>query len=429
MSIKVKESFADGEYDKLISHPNEVHPTILLQAMIKSNNTGMAAFHAIGLMQQMLFVRTQEEFNEILMLLKGDNLLQVCIEAVRVIGTSFYDDLFAKDFMDRITKEYRGAIVFPIIWPIAYGDMIVINQFIKMHAQDNKDKKILVIMPLNRPELRQLMELNDSITEIIDITTLPESEGDRHRSLNLMNGNVRNVILQEAMIQYIIKALDDPIIIKLRYLPVLAGFKVYAGKRIWEERANLFINYDKELPKIWNQKRKKKNKITIHLRSGGYNDAEGRDVNNNYAQDLIYRLNDLYSDYEIVRLGDAGMEELDGCTNASHEDLTIKKQAQHIQESKLFIGTHSAPQHLAIAFSDTPIICFNYVRQETAMIGTDIAKMSYEPVGKQVKHIFYTKMYDANDKEVLPLHNSKEAVRYENTDMDELLLKIKEILG
>lgn len=425
--VDVIKLYADGKYNELIklAETQAIDPALLLNSLVKSNQLNKAVWHFIGLMQNMAYAEDQNTFEGLLSIIKSERLMHLGIQNLRMFGLGVFDKFYNQDFKDDLRDNFKSCLVFPIIWPIAYGDMIVIHQFIKYYKLKH-NKKVLLIMPLNRPELRQLSEMNSSITKVIDITLMKEQEKQRQETLGLLNNGVLNVILQEAMIQEILKILVNPTIIKLRYLPILNGFDCIAGKRIWEERARMFLEDKKELPKLLKPTAQKKKQIAVHFRMGGYNDEKSRDVNINFAQDLIYALSDL--GYEIVRLGDEGMEELDGCRNASHEKLSIKQQAKIIQESKLFIGTHSAPQHLAVACSDTPIICFNYVYQETAKINTDIARMSYEPVGKQVKKILYTKIKNESGDEVLPLHNSPENYSYEHTSISEIVDEAKKVL-
>jgi hypothetical protein len=59
-------------------------------------------------------------------------------------------------------------------------------------------------------------------------------------------------------------------------------------------------------------------------------------------------------------------------------------------------------------------------------MGDNIARMSYEPVGKQVKKIFYNKMQDKDFKELIPNQNRRDVYVATETNVDELMVYIKE---
>lgn len=438
MLERLKIDFTEGRYAKIIEEINRVPfmqrdiqlDNLYMSSCLRGNYMDKALLYATGLYQKMIYAKDQQTFEMYLGLIKSQNVvaasLRIIREAEDLNGVSFY----TKEFKDELRKDYRGATVFPICWPIAYGDMIVTHQFIKYFKQENPNKKIVVIMPLNRPELVELAELNTSIDRVIDITTMKEQERDRGISLFLENKGFLNLTIQECMIEELINCIEPNDTLKLRYLPVLLKTPYVAGFRIWEERARLWLDEKKELPKLVENKRKKKDKIVIHFRQGGYNDAKARDININYAQDMVNKLKEVYPQYEIVKIGDSSMYSLDKCTNAHAKNLTLKEQIKEIQEAKLFIGSHSAPQHLVVACSDTPIICFNYVVQETTReLSDNIAKLSYEPLGTQVKAIFHSELFDAQNNKLLPLHNHPHCVRYEHTDMNLVIAKAKEVLG
>jgi len=327
----------------------------------------------------------------------------------------------------------KDVIVFPMIWPIAYGDSVVIHQYIRTTAQQHKSKTIILIAPLNRPELKKLAEMNDSLDFVIDIMQLPEKEKDRGITITLMNNQFLNLSIQEKLTRSIIslialqsKSYD---ILKLRYFPLLDGIpNTKSGMRIWENRAALWLNEKTELAKLVDppENIEKNKSIVLHFREANYGE-DARNVSNEQAQDIIDRLNEDYPDWDIYRIGDTSMTELDGCHNCL--DASLEEQIDIIQKADLFIGCHSAPQMMALACSETPIICINYTAQETTReMGDNIAKLSYEPVGAQVKAIHYTTMLDADDNQLVPCQNHPNAVTKIPTDIEDLMESVKEVL-
>ena len=123
------------------------------------------------------------------------------------------------------------------------------------------------------------------------------------------------------------------------------------------------------------------------------------------------------------------MPQLERCRNASHEDWTVGRQIQAIQESMLFLGCHSGPQHLAVACGDTPVIVTNYtVAPSCTEMGSNIAKTSNEPVGSQVRAVLYNRMWDAAGHELLP-SPSAPAARIVSPSVDEVLAVVRGALG
>ena len=115
---------------------------------------------------------------------------------------------------------------------------------------------------------------------------------------------------------------------------------------------------------------------------------------------------------------------------AKKENCTLEEQIKEIATSELFLGCHSAPQMVACAFTDTPVICINYMAQETTKIMDDnIAKLSYEPTGKQVKAILYNKCFDKDDKEIVPTQNNPAKARSEAPSNEDIMKSTKEVLG
>lgn len=449
--MNILDLYRNGEYDACIKAVKQVQETegsrieldrLLSNALVKANRVDEAAYHAINMMQVAMQNDTNKEiFSGYYDLVKGNSIIQVAIKVLleehKMDKLDFESDFYA--LSERIEYDvllkYQDALlsyadtdvnVFPLIWPVAYGDCIVINQFVKEVKRKEPAKPIIVIVPLNRPELKDLFELNDAIDLLIDITLLPE-EKDRMRSLGLFNNGMLNVAHQEIIIKRIIELLKYSTVYGTRYFPLLNNVVRIAGRRIWEERARLWLEEGHELPKLIEQKEGKQDKIVVHFREADYSDP-ARCVNVNYAQDLIDTIIKEYPGYEVVRLGDAGMTKLHNCVNASHNNLSIVDQIKEIQQAKLFIGCHSAPQHLAIACSDTPVICINYMVQETSIeVGDNIPFLSYGPIGAQVKKIFYAKLSNEKGEFLLPRQNSPRAnVEYQT--IEEVMEVIKEIL-
>jgi len=432
--MEIQEIYANGDYHSVLniiqkSEERSLNLEMLYQmALIKGNYTADAVIHRANMLSSAIL----SDDSSFLKFAKDNLYSQMMLNiAFDILSAQI---VLARDFDIKVEdiREYdnKDTWIIPITWPIAYGDMIVIHQFIK--DMKSKCKKIILIMPLNRPELKQLVDLNYGVVDkVIDITQMDE-EDNRHKTLGLVNDKYGclNLAVQEHIICKYLAQVPNAIVHKMRYFPILFGQKYFAGWRIWESRADMFINEGLELPKLtsFNEERKK-NQIIIHFRSGGYNNQEARDVKKNYAQKIIDNIKKQYPDYKIIRFCDKGMYELYDCENIYIEDVSLMEQAKYIAESKLFLGSHSAPQHLAVACSNTPIICINYLAQETVSeIGVNIPTLSYEPVGKQVKKIFYVKAFDKDNNELLPIHNDARAVRYENTDIHKIMEAIKEIL-
>jgi hypothetical protein len=437
--------FRDGEYRQLIAQCNELRKkgtsaqldSLLSAAYIKGNYLKKAVLHSTLMWQMVpqlqdkkeMFLQYYQYLNENMVLRVAANVMYEFEELK--INQEPWKKEFQKHEKKLAKIEQDNLLVFPVLWPIAYGDSIVINQFIKYHKELEPEKTIVVITPLNRPELKQLYSLNKAIDYIFDIT-LQDAESDRMKTLILKNGDYLNLSIQEILIDRItdnlLRTKQKVNVINYRYFPILPNLADFAiaGRRIWEERAKMYLHDKQYLPKLVEQKEKKQNKIVVHFRDGDYSDKL-RNVNVRYAQDLCDALKKKYPDYEIVRLGDKSMPELIGVRNASHEDLDVKTQIKEIQQAKLFIGSHSAPQHLATACSDTPIICINYMVQETAKEKGDVGWYSYAPVGENVKKVFHVKLFDDKDNEILPKQGHPHA-RYEHQKISDVIAEAKKVL-
>lgn len=452
--------YQDGKYSdviKLIDFNTKdlKRVAILIDCFLKSNRTDVIPALSLFFLNAVLQSQDEKYFLDVFNLLKKNHVLQV-VNSIAV-NSFFVDkkilDGFTPDFASR--KIFNGkdeidysqlkieknddknlSAVFPIIWPIAFGDFVVIMQFIKTIKK--QFKKTLIIAPFNRPELVELRKIGHEhgvFDYSIDITTI-EAGVNRNETLGIpitVDGQVLlNVAYQELMIAYILKNITIPhTIFKLRYLPVLQNM-VYNSFRIWETRADLFLNKNGlELEKIVEQKEEKQNQIIIHFRDADYGDP-ARNININYATALISEIKKAYPDYKIVRLGDKSMPVISGVDlDLALNPVSVFDQIKEIQRSKLFIGSHSAPQHLAIAGSDTPIICINYTAQETTndFSKPNIALMSYEPVGKQVKAILYATMLDEHGNNTIPIQNNPVAKQTLPSDLNIVMQEIKKVLG
>ena len=423
----IYEDYCNGHYDKAIKAILQIHrneqstsfqlDSLLIQSYIRGNYTDKAVYHGLKLYQLLHNIDSNNQFfSNYYDFLKQQNVVQAGLtilhelKELKEIKPDF--SRIYKGINEKIYSECIGKriIVYPIVWSIAFGDMIVVHQFIKQKKLENPSVPVILIMPLNRPELKELASLNTAIDYVIDITLL-EAEKDRLHSLQLRNKEFHNISVQEYIIDCILQDLINNrfeiTIEKTRYFPLLDDYRYTAGWRIWEKRAELYLSEKKELPKLTEQKYTKKKKITIHLREANYGE-DARNVTPEQGQLFVNLLKGHFPDYEIVRLGDKSMTPLLNCRNACHENFSLNDQLREVQESALFIGSHSAPQHFAVAISNTPIICMNYGLQETCKSWNDhIPKMSLEPVGAQVKAVLYSKMFDIHENELIPRLNQK----------------------
>jgi hypothetical protein len=344
----------------------------------------------------------------------------------------------AKDMKTNQQKELKDIkgeeiVIFPALFPIAYGDYIVFNQFVKFIMNNihefKPNVKSMVLTSLCRPEIIDLLHINDSIDYVVDLKVSDE-ESDRLKTLSIKLNGLHVVSIQEFVCRVAISMLmqgeNQLQFYKMRYLPILPDLQCVRF-RIWEERARLFLNEGKELPKLVPQIETKENIITVHFREAKYADPS-RNCKLSQSQEIINRLKSEYSTYKICRLGDSSMTDLEGVDiNLAKNGVSIEAQIEYVQKSKLFIGCHSAPQHLVVACSDTPVICINYTANESCDdMGDNIARMSYEPVGKQVKKIFYNKMQDKDFKELIPNQNRRDVYTVTETNVDELMAYIKD---
>lgn len=438
------EFYQNGEYDKQIQYLNEATDIgksqkvdWLKRTCLRGNRSAEATYYGIIQMQYAFFSGDPQDRQMNYSLSAQDNVLQVGLNVL----TDDYKMCrqpevvaIAEPFVSQVKKykNTKNLVVFPYIWPCAFGDSVVMLQFMRNYKLAGN--KVVAICPLNRTDLKELFACCDWIDEVIDITLLAE-ESNRHTTLTLNHPlGMLNVALQEYIVKEMLKELPNAKIVKLRYLPFLFGMendpRISYGERIWEKRAQMWLNNKMVLPKIVEDTSEKKKKIVVHFREGKYGDVEGRDINPNYSQDLIDAIHKEYPQHEIIRLGDDSMTFLNNCHNASHAYLSVAEQIKEIQEAELFIGCHSAPQILAVACSDTPIICINYTAQETTTEMTDsVARLSYEPIGKQVKKIFYVKMFDKNNNLLIPTQNNPDRVRVEYEDIENIMKEVREVLG
>lgn len=388
---------------------------LLLNSLIRGNYTDQAVYSGLGLYQLLHRMEPGSTiFNAYYDLIKNSNVIQTGLQILRELKEleirqpdyrHLYQDTLQTLIQD-LQKNQRDLVIYPMVWPIAFGDMIALHQFAKQHKQEHPDAVYLLIMPLNRPELIELAELNRSTFDYcLDITLLAE-EKDRLRVPELYNQGLLNVSHQEHIINGILRQLEladlNFCIEKTRYLPVLEKYRYQAGWRVWEKRAELFLSQGIELPKLVAQTETKRNQITLHQREANYGDP-ARNTSAAVAQQLIDTLHRTYPDVEVVRLGDPSMTPLDRCRDVTRNQLNLREQIKLIQQSRLFIGCHSAPQHLAVAASDTPVICTNYTTNPFCVsLDRNICKVSNEPVGAQVKAVLYNRMFNPTGTEVIP---------------------------
>jgi hypothetical protein len=443
--------YADGLYDEGISaikkqqaETGQTSPdldTLLLKLYQSGNYLDKGVSHALKLLQMFIHHDLKTDIMQMYQqLFKQDIVIEAGIQVLREMNqleetapdfSNIYQNQL-NSIISEVQQKQKKLIIYPLIWPIAFGDTLVIHQFIKQKKEADPDSKILLIMPLNRRELKELAELNTAIDYTIDITLLAQ-EKHRHQSLLLKNGNILNITCQEYIINQIIQDLQKTdislTIEKTRYFPVLYGIKAFGGWRIWEKRAQLFLHHNMELPKLVPLKPKKKKTITIHIRQSQY-DQETRNIDSSRSQELIDSLAKGYPDYRIIRLGDPSMSPLNNCQDLSKANLPLSEQIKKIQESRLFIGTQSAPQHLAVAVSNTPVICINYSLAPTCSspFENSVSKMSYEPVGKQVKAVLYMRMFDQNENELIPHHDNTPA-RCIYPSMENVMAEVKKVLA
>jgi len=282
---------------------------------------------------------------------------------------------------------------------------------------------------LNRPDLRELAALSDAHDAVVDLTLLPDLEGDRLRTLTLEHDGLLNLSRQERIVVAFLGALCDAglafVVEKTRYFPVLDGQAYGAGWRIWERRAEIWLHEGRELPRLVEPSRPKGRKFTLHFRHAAYgNEAHVRNVAPSAAQVIVDALAERYPGVELVRLGDAAMPRLERCRNASHEGLSLRQQIAEIQESALFLGSHSGPQHLATAVSDTPVVVTDYLTLETCpTMAATIPRVAGEPIGRQVRAVLYKRMWDADGRPLIPSTHAV-AARVESPGIDEVLAAV-----
>lgn len=464
---EIIEHYRQGEYEQAIQKALELRKdgtnihldACLCDCYVKANQMDKACYHAVEMFQiaSLLFQQKNEEAHlQYTAYLLQNQVLQIALRVMRewndeeLIGFSSVwlmksgrsEEAWLA--LEKLKDDKPSHLtIFPVVWPIAFGDAVVFNQFISQNKKCYPENKILVIAPLNRKDLKELFALNHDIDCLVDITLMPE-EQNRQATLGLINDGKLNLSRQEAITTEIIKFVAESCgvieIVKLRYFPLLQGIfssipntpMIYSGERMWEERARMSLKGEylpKFGPHIKNPEPIKK-QIAIHFREGGYGDP-ARDVNPNYGQSLVDRITELYPDYEIVKLGDKSMSPYVGVRNASHEDLTVGEQISIIHESALFIGSHSAGQILAAACTNTPIICISYTAQETTkdMSTPNIPKLSYEPLAENVKAVMYNRMFDKDGGEFVPTQLNPGVARVEPVPIEDVIAEVTKILG
>src|SRR3990167_129681 len=431
-------AYCNGDYSQTIQlllqspppTPSPQWDMLLANTYLKMNHTEAAIERLRGMLLTAIYDASSQEIGkEYQQVLSGlDTLARLSMIDAQFTKLALSGQRFASRIQVKVEKE--DVLVFPALWPVAFGDIIVFLQLIKKYEEDS-GKKAIVIMPLNRPELKSLADLSGFI--VFDVTRLPE-ESNRLKTIRLIDPELKvfNLAIQECMIREILEMLSKQVnsmtIIKLRYLPILRGVSVTVGSRLWETRAKLWLAGE-ELPKLVAQKEKKKKKITLHFREADYADPS-RDINPNYQLDLVKSIKDKYPEYELVKLGDKNMTTIPGTTAAHNQDLNLTEQIKHIQESRLFIGSHSAVKDLAAACSDTPIIVLQQALQETATHNDqNIAALSYQCLSKQLVKTFFVRQFDALNQPLLPTQMNTKRVRFEPEPIENVMEAMGSVLG
>lgn len=441
-------AYQDGHYDEALDRlaaaraalpPNSVNvglDELGLLSLTRGNYTDRVADEAIRLYQLLHELEgAPQAWEAYYKLLKGQNVAQAALRVrreQRILRAQPHDSrpLFAEAHGAAVREcsgGRRPLIVFPMIWPLAFGDSILLHQFAKQRKLEAPDAFVVLLMPLNRPDLRDLAELCDTYDAVVDLTLVPDMEWDRLRTLTLEQHGLLNLSRQEYIVASFLRALREAglafAIEKPRYFPVLDGFDYRAGWRIWERRAEMWLYEGRELPRLVESSRAKGQKVTLHFRSGSYGEAT-RNVPPAAAQALVDALAIRYPGLELVRLGDGSMPRLERCRNASHEGLSLRQQIAEIQESVLFLGSHSGPQHLSTAVSDTPVIVTDYLTLETCTtMEPTIARAAGEPIGRQVRAVLYKRMWDADGRALIPSTHAV-AARVESPGIDEVLAAV-----
>ena len=443
-------AYQDGHYDDALDRvasaraalpPNTVNVVLDelgLLSLVRGNYTDRAADEGIRLYQLLPALESSPDaWQAYYNLLKNQNVVQAALRVRREqrdlrLRRPDHRPLFAEALRAAASEcagGRRPLIVYPMIWPIAFGDTIVLHQFIRQRKRETPEAFIVLLMPLNRPDLRELAALSDAHDAVVDLTLLPDLEGDRLRTLTLEHDGLLNLSRQECIVVAFLGALRDAglafVVEKTRYFPVLDGQAYGAGWRIWERRAEIWLREGRELPRLVEPSRPKGRKFTLHFRDAAYgNEAHVRNVAPSAAQVIVDALAERYPGVELVRLGDAAMPRLERCRNASHEGLSLRAQIAEIQESALFLGSHSGPQHLATAVSDTPVVVTDYLTLETCTtMAASIARVAGEPIGRQVKAILYKRMWDAEGRPLIPTTHTV-AARVESPSVEEVLAAV-----
>ncbi len=452
LKIELERLFADGHYDHCIHQIEQFINTtgkstvfldnLFVRCCFSANYVDRAIYHAISMYQRLHVLDTNPDgFNMYYQYLKNKLPIQVGLHVLRETRAlkrtrPDYSGLFKAKLAQiaaELQHDHRQLIVYPMIWSLAFGDMLVVHQFIKQKKQAHPDAAILLITPLNRPDLAEMTALNTAVDYVIDITLLPDQEQNRLTTISLFNGAFLNLSHQEYVTHTILDQLYalglDVVIEKPRPFPMLDGYDYNAGWRIWEKRAALFLQEQVELPKLVEQTYDKQDKITVHFRQADYAGGDTRNVRVEQCQALINHLKEVYPGYEVVRLGDPSMTPLQNCRDLSQQAVPLELQIRQIQQSRVFIGCHSAPQHLAVACSDTPVICTHYTVSENCrdMDTQTIAKVAYEPVGKQVKAVLYNQMFDAQGRALMP-HPKQDVAKLVAPQNTQILAQVAKIL-
>ena len=256
-------AYCNGDYSQTIQlllqspppTPSPQWDMLLANTYLKMNHTEAAIERLRGMLLTAIYDASSQEIGkEYQQVLSGlDTLARLSMIDAQFTKLALSGQRFASRIQVKVEKE--DVLVFPALWPVAFGDIIVFLQLIKKYEEDS-GKKAIVIMPLNRPELKSLADLSGFI--VFDDTRLPE-ESNRLKTIRLIDPELKvfNLAIQECMIREILEMLSKQVnsmtIIKLRYLPILRGVSVTVCSRLWETRAKLWLAGE-ELPKLVAQK-------------------------------------------------------------------------------------------------------------------------------------------------------------------------------
>src|SRR3990167_3996070 len=152
-------AYCNGDYSQTIQlllqspppTPSPQWDMLLANTYLKMNHTEAAVDQLQEIMIKALFgspnQQIAKEYQNVLAglaTLAGIATIDAQSKKLSLMGQRFAELVDVK-------VERDDYLVFPASWPVAFGDVIILLQLIKKYGQDS-GKKIIVIMPLNRPE-------------------------------------------------------------------------------------------------------------------------------------------------------------------------------------------------------------------------------------------------------------------------------------